>query len=135
MKSLIMLPGVVLLCATLTAAQQSGPQSTRLGPAPMPTERAQATFSDTRVKTFMALVNSKELGGKCNLPDPGKTLAKLIPPNPPPGVSSPDFSSSFYEIEFPCPGNNGLSAVRMLVEFIPIKGEPLDLTLSLLYRQ
>jgi hypothetical protein len=135
MRSLIMLPCVVLLCATLSAAQNNGTQGAAVKPSPMPTERAKATFDDARVRTFMTFVNSKELGGKCSLPDPGKTLAVLTPPPPlPPGVT-PDFSSSIYEIQLPCPGNDGLSSVGIRVEFVPLVEKPLNLTLSLLYRR
>lgn len=135
MKSLIMLPCVALLCATLSAAQNNGTQGGAMKPSPMPTERAKATFDDARVRTFMTFVNSKELGGKCSLPAPGNTLAVLTPPPPLPPGATPDFSSSIYEIQFPCPGNDGLSSVGIRVEFVPLVEKPLNLTLSLLYRR
>ena len=132
MRSLIMLPCVVLLCATLSAAQDNGTQGAAAEPSPMPAERAKATFDDPRVRTFLTLVNSKELGGKCSPPDPGKTLAVLTPP---PLGATPDFSSSVYEIRLPCPGNDGLSSVVIRAEFVTLIRKPMNLTLSLLYRQ
>lgn len=135
MKSLTMLPCAVLLCANLSAAQHSGAQGAAAIPLPMPAGRAKATFDDERVRTFMTFANSKGLGGKCSRPDPGNTLAVLTPPPPPlPGVT-PDFSSSIYEIQLPCPGNDGLSSLSIRVEFVPIEEKPLNLTLSLLYRR
>ena len=94
----------------------------------MPAERAKSTFEDERVKTFMSVV-AKDFGGKCNLPDYTKTEAKLTQ------RGGGDFSSSSYEVSITCPGNKGLAAVQITVEFSPPLREPLNLILSLQYKK
>jgi hypothetical protein len=134
MRELIVSGCLAAVCIA-AAAQRTVAEGAPVQASPMPPERAQATFADVRVKTFMNLVTSNGVAGKCSIPDPNKTQARLLPTTPQrPGVP-PDFSSSLYEIEIPCPGNNGLSAVRILAEFVPMRADPLNLTLSLLYRQ
>jgi hypothetical protein len=94
----------------------------------MPAERAKATFEDERVKTFMSVV-AKDFGGKCSIPDYTKTEAKFTQ------RGGGDFSLSSYEVNISCPGNKGLAAVQITVEFSPGVGEPLNLILSLRYRK
>lgn len=101
----------------------------------MPRERAQATFDDARVKTFMKLVASPEIGGSCSVPEASKVDARVIAPGAlPPGVA-PDFASTRYVITIPCKGNEGLASVSIDAEFVPLMRTPLNLTLSLHYRQ
>jgi hypothetical protein len=100
-------------------------------PAAMPSDRAKAMFDDARVKRFISVVNAKEIGGSCSLPDPAKTQARIVSPPPPPSVP-PDFASTLYQIDLPCPGSNGLSAVVLVAEFTGLAG-PLNMTLSLQY--
>jgi len=100
----------------------------------MPSDQADATFADARVKAFMQMVTSKEIGATCTLPDPGKTMARQILPKLPPGTR-PDFASTFYEIEIQCKGSNGLKSLLIKPEFVPMREKPLSLTLSLNYAE
>ena len=131
MKSLILSLSVLLslfaFSRSVVADATQGPGAA-VKPSLMPPERAKATFEDQRVKTFMSVV-SKDFGGKCSVPEFTKTEAKLTQ------VGAGDFSSSFYELTIPCPGNNGLAAVQLTVEFSPPLGTPLNLVLSLQYRR
>jgi hypothetical protein len=133
MKSLIFLLSLSLslwlyaLPQSFVVQVAQGQEST-VKTSPMPAERAKATFEDERVKTFMAVV-AKDFGGKCSIPDYTKTKAKLIQ------RGGGDFSSSSYEVSIPCPGNRGLAAVQITVEFSPPLEEPLNLILSLQYRK
>ena len=115
---------LLLAWIPLTAAQTPPPK-----PTPMPRDQADATFADARVKAFMQMVTSKEIGGTCILPDPAKAMARQVLPKLPPGAS-PEFGSYFYEIEIPCKGNNGLTSVLIRPEFAPMRKEPLGLTLN-----
>jgi hypothetical protein len=94
----------------------------------MPADRARATFEDERVKMFLA-VAAREFGGVCAAPDTAKTEATATQ------RGGGDFSSAFYQIDIPCPGRNGLAAVQITAEFSPPRGQPLDLVLSLRFRQ
>lgn len=94
----------------------------------MPSERAKATFEDERVKLFLVVVK-REFGGECSAPDYAKTEAKMTQ------TRGGDFSSSFYEISIPCAGKNGLAAVSITSEFVPLMERPLNLTLSLSFRR
>jgi hypothetical protein len=131
MKSLILLLSISLtlfaLPLSITAQVAQAQEATGIT-SPMPAERAKATFEDARVKTFMSVV-AKNFGGKCSIPDHTKTEARLTQ------IGSGDFSSSFYEVNLPCPGDNGLAGVQITVEFSPPLGRPLNLLLSLQYRQ
>ena len=91
-------------------------------PVLMPAERAKATFEDRSVKAFMS-VAAKDFGGRCRMPDPAGTQAITTQ------SGSGDFSSTFYEVTIPCPGDNGLAAVVITAEFSPPLGVPLDLVL------
>jgi hypothetical protein len=131
MKSLILLLSISLTLFALPlsiTAQVAQAQEATVKTSPMPAERAKATFEDARVKTFMSVV-AKNFGGKCSIPDHTKTEARLTQ------IGSGDFSSSFYEVNLPCPGDNGLTGVQITVEFSPPLGRPLNLLLSLQYRQ
>jgi hypothetical protein len=116
---------VLSLSAAARTAQNRG-QAAPVKPSPMPADRAQATFEDKRVKTFMSAV-AQNFGGKCNLPNYAKTEAKLTQ------RGFGDFSSSIYELTVPCPGNDGLAEVQITVEFSPPAGI-VDLVLSLHYK-
>src|SRR5260370_25027276 len=125
MRSLIALGYVFAVVATGAVGRTSAMQGAAVTPSPMPGDRARATFEDVRVKTFMALVNAKEVGGKCQAPDAAKTQAKLSPPRPlPPGapLDVAGFASSYYDIEIPWPGNNGLKSVLIEAEVIHLLG-------------
>lgn len=111
------------------------PQGAPAKASKMPRERAQATFDDPRVKAFMKLVTSPEIGGTCSLPDSTKVEARVIAPGPfPPGVT-PDFASTRYGVTIPCPGKEGLASVSIEAEFVPLMSGPLNLTMSLEYRK
>ncbi|NLT21992.1 MAG: hypothetical protein GXX82_02985 [Syntrophorhabdus sp.] len=97
-------------------------------PSFMPAERAKAMFEDGSVRAFMSAV-AKDFGGKCSIPDHTKTEAVITQ------RGSGDFSSTFYEVTIPCPGDNGLTVVVITAEFSPPLGTPLDLILSLRYRR
>jgi hypothetical protein len=130
MKHLILLLTVSLLLFTLprpTMSQVVEGKGATVKSSPMPAERVKATFEDARVKTFMSVVE-KSFGGKCSIPDFTKTEATLTQ------IGSGDFSSSYYDIIIPCPGDNGLVGVQINVEFSPPLGSPLNLVLSLQYR-
>ena len=94
----------------------------------MPADRAKATFEDERVRTFLA-VAAKEFGGTCALPAYAKTEAAATQ------RGAGDYGSSFYEISVPCPGKNGLATVEIRAEFATPLARPLDLVLSLTFRQ
>lgn len=130
MKSLSLLVAILLLFFALSrsvALEVPQAQGAAGKASPMPAERAKATFEDARVKLFMSAV-AKDFGGKCSSPDYTKTPALLVEQGP-----GGDFSSSFYDLTISCPGNNGLAAVKIKVEFSPPLGTPLDLLLSLQY--
>jgi hypothetical protein len=97
-------------------------------PAPMPAERAKAIFEDGSVRRFIS-VAANAFGGRCSIPDYAKTEAVITQ------RGSGDFSSTFYEVTIPCPGDNGLAALVITAEFSPPLGTPLDLVLSLRYRR
>ncbi len=131
MKSLSLLLSILLsllACSRSVAQEVPQGQGAAVKPSPMPAERAKATFEDERVKMFMSVV-AKDFGGSCGLPDPSKTEAILTQ------RGGGDFSSSSYEVTIPCPGKNGLAAVKITAEFSPPEGTPLDLVLSLQYKQ
>jgi hypothetical protein len=104
------------------------PPRSQAKPVLMPAERARAIFEDVSVKTFMSVV-AKDFGGKCSMPDHAKVQAVTTQ------RGSGDFSSTFYEVTVPCPGDNGLIAMVITAEFSPPLGTPLDLILSLRYRR
>ncbi len=131
MKRVIMVLAVSLSFSALPQAVMAQAVPVRGESAkrsPMPPERAQATFTDERVKTFLAVV-AKEFGGTCTLPEYAKTEAKLTQ------IGSGDFSSSFYEIAIPCQGKEGLAGVQITAEFSPPLGTPLNLVLALRYQR
>lgn len=132
MKFLILLLSISLLLSALpqsvTAQVLREIPRSHAKPSLMPADRAKATFEDEGVKTFMSVV-AKSFGGKCGIPEYTKTEAIVTQ------RGSGDFSSTFYEVTIPCPGNNGLAAVVITAEFSPPLGTPLDLVLSLRYRR
>ena len=118
----------LLAVYSMVAAGQKNSPVTVPSVDSMPRDRAEATFKDSRVQTF--LKNVKD-GFKvsCTLPDPANTKAKItlpnIPPDAPPGAA--DMASTWYEVAVPCTGD---ATVTVKAEFTGLTG-PLNLVLSL----
>lgn len=116
---------VLLLAAGSLAALGQTPQVVN-----MPREKADATFRDPRVLSFLKNVMDgfKE---SCTLSDPANTKATVTPPNLANGASpaANDFASTWYEVVVPC---SGVTTVTINAEFTPLSGDrPLNLILSL----
>lgn len=94
----------------------------------MPRDRAEATFKDPRVQSFLKKVKDG-FNASCALPDFANTKAKItlpnIPPDAPPGAA--DMASTWYEVAVPCTGD---ATVTVKAEFTGLTG-PLNLVLSL----
>jgi hypothetical protein len=112
----------------LAQAEQGDAANSRL----MPAERAKATFEDSRVKKFLEFV-SGDFGVTCPVPAYDKTKAVFNTPR-----TNGDFVSTFYEIRVSCSGTVGTGKageIGIRVEFAPPRGDPLNLTLSVYFRE
>lgn len=123
---------VLLLAAySLAATGQTTQGVAGSSEASMPREKAEATFKDPRLVTFLKNV----LDGfkvSCTLPDPASTKAKVTLPKPITKDAAPDaagFASTWYEVTVPC---SDVTTVTVKAEFVPLHGDkPLTFVLSL----
>ena len=123
---------VVLAAGLFTLLAQTKQGDAANSPRPMPAERAKATFEDSRVKKFLKFV-TEDFGVTCPVPAYAKTEAVSNTPK-----RSGDFVSTFYEIRVNCSGTVGTGkaeAIGIMVEFAPPRGTPLNLTLSVNFKE
>ena len=84
------------------------------------------------MKKFLKFL-TEDIGATCAVPAYDKTKAVSDTPK-----RSGDFVSTFYEIRIHCSGAVGTGkadAISIMVEFAPPRGTPLNLTLSVHFRE
>lgn len=119
------------------AAPGQGATGPREGEVLLPPWRATALWQDSRWRTFEAVVLAA-FEGCCERPPVEETWVKVTPPAPVSPAAAPhsaDFASDHAELRLSCRGRDGLVAVQVRAEFVRMSDKPLDLSLTLVFKQ
>lgn len=106
---------------------------------PLDPRQAAALWKDGRWLAFQAAMKAG-LDMRCEMPPNSATLAREIAPvtgslRAMPPAGNPDWRSRHHELLLSCSGQQGLRALRVRAEFLPLAFEPINLELGVLFER